>query len=180
VLQGDGVRVILVSNTAIRNGITTSTFASLPDVPFASFRLTLPPGPHSALASYGNLCAAPLLMPMAWTAQSGRQLQLTPRIAVTGCGVRIVRRRLKGRFVLLTVQTYAPGRVTASGRGLRKASRLARTPSTFTLKLAVAKKILKTLHRRRHNVRLTIAVAFAPLTRGEPPVRASTSMRFKR
>jgi hypothetical protein len=180
VLQGDGVRVTLVSNTAIHNGITTSTFASLPDVPFSSFRLTLPPGPHSALASYGDLCATPLSMPMVWTAQSGAQVHMTPRIAVTGCGMRIVRRRRAGRFVLVTVQTYTPGKVTASGRGLRKASSVARRPGTITLKLAISRRVLHALRHRHHRVRLKIAVAFSPLAPGEPGARASTALLFKR
>src|SRR5438067_10736464 len=33
VLEGNGVRVIVVGNTDIKKGITTTTFASTPDVP---------------------------------------------------------------------------------------------------------------------------------------------------
>jgi len=41
-LEGDGVHVILEGNTNIKSGITTSTFASIPDVPVSSFVLDLP------------------------------------------------------------------------------------------------------------------------------------------
>ncbi|MGH2904926.1 MAG: hypothetical protein ACRDK7_15290, partial [Solirubrobacteraceae bacterium] len=58
VLQGYGVTVDLVGDTLIKNGITSSTFASTPDVPFESFELTLPRGKYSALAANGNLCHA--------------------------------------------------------------------------------------------------------------------------
>ena len=56
VLQGYGVTVDLVGSTFIKNGVTSSTFKSTPDVPFNSFELTLPEGKYSALAANGNLC----------------------------------------------------------------------------------------------------------------------------
>jgi hypothetical protein len=58
VLQGYGVTVELVGSTFIKNGITSSTFKSTPDVPFDSFELTLPQGRYSALAANSDLCRA--------------------------------------------------------------------------------------------------------------------------
>jgi hypothetical protein len=59
VLQGEnGLVVELVGDTFIsKAGITSSTFAHVPDVPVSSFELTLPEGKYSALAANGNLCA---------------------------------------------------------------------------------------------------------------------------
>jgi hypothetical protein len=56
VLQGDGVTVDLVGATDIRNGVTSTTFKTVPDAPFSTFELTLPEGPYSALAANDNLC----------------------------------------------------------------------------------------------------------------------------
>jgi hypothetical protein len=58
VLQGYGVTVDLVGTTFIsKAGITSTTFKTVPDVPFSTFELTLPQGPYSALTANGNLCA---------------------------------------------------------------------------------------------------------------------------
>jgi uncharacterized repeat protein (TIGR01451 family) len=58
VLQGYGLKVILVGTTFIsKSGITSTTFKTVPDQPFSSFEITLPEGPYSALAANGNLCA---------------------------------------------------------------------------------------------------------------------------
>ena len=57
------LKVILVGNTNIKNSITTTTFASTPDVPVSSVRVELPIGSHSALAAFGNICAKSLVMP---------------------------------------------------------------------------------------------------------------------
>ncbi len=73
-LEGDnGIRVILDSHTSIKNGITTSNFFSIPDVPVSSFVLELPSGPNSALTAVGALCTQTLTMPTTVTAQSGAQ-----------------------------------------------------------------------------------------------------------
>ncbi len=58
VLQGYGFTIDLHGETFINKaGITSSTFASVPDQPIGSFELTLPEGKYSALAANGNLCA---------------------------------------------------------------------------------------------------------------------------
>ena len=91
ILQGEGVTVDLVGSIDIKHGVTSSTFASVPDAPISSFQLTLPEGPHSGLAAVvpakakGSLCGQSLSMPITITAQNGAVLKQTPKIAVTGC-----------------------------------------------------------------------------------------------
>ena len=89
------LRVILVGNTNIKNSITTTTFASTPDVPVSSVRVELPIGSHSALAAFGNICAKPLMMPTTMTAQNGKSFKQNTIINVAGCPVRD--RRAEGR-----------------------------------------------------------------------------------
>jgi hypothetical protein len=84
-LHGDDVTIELVGATAIRHGITTTTFKGTPDVPFSSFELALPQGKNSALAAVGNLCKSKLHMPTLFTAQNGLQLKTTTKIAVANC-----------------------------------------------------------------------------------------------
>jgi hypothetical protein len=85
VLQGEGVRVDLTGNINIKHGITSSTFANIPDVPISSFDLRLPEGKYSALTPNGNLCAKPLTMPTTLVGQNGRRLVRSTKIAVAGC-----------------------------------------------------------------------------------------------
>jgi hypothetical protein len=86
VLQGYGVRVDLVATTFISHaGITSSTFKTLPDVPFKTFDLNLPEGKYSALAANGNLCTSKLKMPTAFVGQNGAVIHESTPISVTGC-----------------------------------------------------------------------------------------------
>jgi hypothetical protein len=86
VLQGDGVVVQLHGETFIsKQGITSSTFPAIPDVPVGSFELRFPQGSNSALAANGNLCKSTLEMPTSFVAQNGARLKQTTKITVSGC-----------------------------------------------------------------------------------------------
>jgi hypothetical protein len=91
ILQGEGVTVDLTGSIDIKHGVTSSTFASVPDAPISSFQLTLPEGPHSGLAAVvpakakGSLCGQSLKMPFTITGQNGAVLKQNVKIAVTGC-----------------------------------------------------------------------------------------------
>jgi hypothetical protein len=86
VLQGYGVTVDLVGTTFISHaGITSTTFKTVPDVPFNTFTLTLPEGKYSALAANGNLCTSKLAMPTEFLAQNGAKINESTPVGVTGC-----------------------------------------------------------------------------------------------
>jgi hypothetical protein len=91
VLQGNGVTVQLVGSTFIKNGITSSTFKTVPDTPFETFELTLPQGKYAALAANlpskanGSFCGQNLKMPTELVAQNGAVIHQQTPITVTGC-----------------------------------------------------------------------------------------------
>jgi uncharacterized repeat protein (TIGR01451 family) len=91
VLQGEGITLILEGNTQIKNGITSSTFKTVPDAPVSNFELKLPTGKYSILgadvpqsAKY-SLCGQSLAMPTAITGQNGAVIKQSTKIAVAGC-----------------------------------------------------------------------------------------------
>jgi hypothetical protein len=162
VVEGNGYRVILVGNTDIKKGITTTRFVSTPDVPVTSFTVNLPTGPHSALGAVSDLCAVPLVMPTTITGQNGKVVKQNTRIGVSGCGVRIVGVKVIGNSVFLTVQTFGAGRISASGSGLTSASRkLGSATRGAGLKLTLTSR-----GRSRHRpIHIKVRVGFVP-TRG--------------
>jgi hypothetical protein len=86
VLQGYGVTVDLVGTTFIsKAGITSSTFKTVPDVPFSAFELSLPEGPYSALTANGDLCTSKLAMPTEFLAQNGAKINESTPVSVSGC-----------------------------------------------------------------------------------------------
>ncbi len=91
VLQGEGVTLEVTGSISIKKGITSSTFATIPDAPITTFTLTLPEGPHSGLAAVllpkakGSLCGTTLSMPFTVGGQNGAQTKQNVKIQVTGC-----------------------------------------------------------------------------------------------
>jgi hypothetical protein len=111
VLQGEGITFELRGETFIdRRGVTSSTFASVPDVPVSSFTLDLPAGPHSALTGAGNLC--------------GQTVTVRRRIAVRHHGriVRVIRTSKETRPLALTMPTTITGQ---NGRVVTQATAIA-------------------------------------------------------
>jgi hypothetical protein len=176
VLEANGVRVILVGNTKITNGITTTNFASTPDVPVSSITVNLPIGGHSAVTANGNLCANGLVMPTTITGQNGAQVKQKTKIAVTDCGVRIVGRRVVGSTAYLTVQTFAAGRISGKGSSLATTfRRLGGAARTATLKVPLSR---GGRHRGRpFSVR--VRVGFVPKQRGARSSVAFATVRFR-
>jgi hypothetical protein len=115
VLQGEGVTIILDGKTDIKKGITTSAFEALPDAPFTTFETVLPEGPHSALAANGSLCTKPLIMPTTITAQNGRVVKQSTKIAVSGCP-KVVTRAQKLAKALKACRKKYKGKAKAKKR----------------------------------------------------------------
>jgi hypothetical protein len=165
VLEGDGITVTLVGDTDIKNGITSSTFPSTPDVPFETFELLLPQGKFSALAANVNLCTQKLLMPTDFVAQNGAELDQETTIVPLGCkpSLYVTKKGHRGGSATLEVQVPGAGKLTASGKDLSRVSKTAGAAGTVTLKLRLSKAGEK-LVRRNHaaGILAKVKLSFKP------------------
>jgi hypothetical protein len=176
VMEANGVRAILVGNTDIKKGITTTTFASTPDVPVSSITVNLPLGAHSALAANGNLCANPLVMPTTMTGQNGVVVKQNTTIKVNTCGVRVVGHKVVGNTAYITVQTFAAGRI--SGKGASVATRfrkLAKAQKKVTIKVPLT----RAGSHRRGPFKVKLRLGFVPKTKGAPSSVSFVTVTFR-
>ncbi len=176
VLEADGVRVILVGNTNIKNSITSTNFATLPDVPVSSITVNLPIGAHSAVTANGNVCANQLSMPTEITGQNGFKVKQNTKMRVTGCGVRIVGEKTIGNTAYITVQTFEAGRISGSGPNLRTTYRyLGRAVKTATLKVALSNRG----RSRGRPLGVRLRVGFVPKKHGAAKSAATRTVTFR-
>ena len=167
ILEGDhGVKVILEGNTQIKNGITTSTFASVPDVPVSSFELNLPTGPNSALGSFGSLCAKPLYMPTTITAQSGTVIKQNLHLSIGSCKIKLLSHKVKGHRLILRVQVFTAGRLSVKSPGLHTTFHKVGGPGVVTLRAPVSIKGKRTLASGRA-LKVKVRVGFNPRHKDE-------------
>ena len=175
VMEANGVRVILVGNTKISNGITTTTFASPPDVPVSSITVNLPIGAHSAVTANGSLCINPLTMPTTMIGQNGFKVTQKTKLTVAGCPVRIAGKKTIGNTAYITVQTYSAGRISGSGSNLKTVYRhLGKAEKTATLKVPLSNAGL----RRGRPLRVKLRVGFVPKTKSNGNSASTTTVVF--
>jgi hypothetical protein len=172
VLQGYGVTVDLVGSTFIsKAGITSTTFNTVPDVPFSSFELTLPQGEYAALGvnlpakDQDNYCGQTLVMPTALIGQNGAEIHQNTPITVNGCSNTLSIRSQTINKQTLTLSIYAPaaGKLKASGKGLSTVPKTAKGRENITITL-----------KQQHTGKLktTVKVVFKP-SKGKKQTKAA-------
>jgi hypothetical protein len=175
VMEANGVKVILVGNTKISKGITTTTFASPPDVPVSSITVNLPIGAHSAVTANGSLCVNPLTMPTTMIGQNGFVIKQNTKITVTSCPVRIAGKKTVGNTAYITVQTYSAGRISGSGSNLKTVYRhLGKAEKTATLKVPLSNGGL----RKGKPLRVKLRIGFVPKTKSNGNSASTTTVVF--
>ena len=180
VLQGDGVTVILVGNTNISKGITTSNYASVPDVPISSFEVRLPTGKDSVLGAVGNLCKpSSLSMPTVITAQNGKVIKQTTKIAVGDCPITVLSHRVRGHTAIITAKVPAAGSVTASGRRLQTRHKRPGKAKTVTIDIPLSNAGVRALAFHHKRLSLRVKLGFAPKAKKSPKSSASVTVRFR-
>ncbi|HEX4188944.1 MAG TPA: hypothetical protein VHY83_13695 [Solirubrobacteraceae bacterium] len=172
ILQGEGVKLILDGHTQIKGGVTYSRFETVPDAPFTSFEFKAPQGPYSIFGANANFCQVAIHMPTKLTAQNGAVLEQNTLVQPEGCPnvITILSRSVRKRTLTLKVAVPGAGRLTATGKGLKHATKTTTSRSVITLTVKTTKP------RGRLNTR--VRVAFAPTT--GRTLTTTTAARFKR
>ncbi|MGA7704833.1 MAG: hypothetical protein WB998_08055 [Solirubrobacteraceae bacterium] len=181
VLSGDGgVTVILVGNTNIAKGITSSTYASVPDVPVSSFEVRLPRNPDSVLGAVGSLCKKSLVMPTTITAQNGKVLKQNTKIAVGDCPIVVLSHRVRGHEAILVVKVPGAGRVSAGGKDLLARHKRPGKARDLTIAVPLSRGGVGVLAGSpRHRLAVKVRLGFVPKAKKSPKSSASATVVFK-
>jgi hypothetical protein len=159
VLQGYGVTLYLYGETFVsKAGITSVTFENIFDGPVPLFEVHLPAGPDSILGANGDLCASPLRIPIILVAYNGLTVKESPRIAVPGCRPKLtlIEHKLSHGRLRIVVRVPSAGRLQATGKGIRRATKTIARAGSVQMTLRVPP------HRGRHARKLQIKLTFAP------------------
>ncbi len=146
----NGVRLNVTGTSSVVGGRLVTTFDNLPDAPVSSFRLNIAGGKHGILVVSGtDICKATQVADQQINGQNGKTADTTVTLATPACGLKVLSKKVGKRSVTLKVSGLGVGKLTITGKGIRKTSRTikAATVATVTAK--------RTGHGRPSRVRVT-------------------------
>jgi hypothetical protein len=170
-LSADGVTIYVNAASEVRGNRLVTTFDNLPDAPFSSFDLQINGGKHGILAVSGvDVCSGTQIADAQSTGQNGKVFSTGVTMG-TPCALGIVKSSHTATALKITVGGVSVGKLSATGKGVAKASRMIGTATTATLSLKLAKSTRSALARGK-NVKVKVAVLFTP--KGAKKVKHTT------
>jgi hypothetical protein len=160
-LTGEGVRIDVNASSEVVDERLVTTFDNLPDAPLRSFDLTINGGRHGILTVSGtDICKGNQETDVEMVGQNNKESDLVVGMA-TPCRLKIASSSHTPSTLKLKVGGLGAGKVTVSGKGLRKTRRsISRaTVATVSPRFTAATKAALAHH---HNVRIRVRVSFLP------------------
>lgn len=183
-LSGQGVRINVHASSDVVGKKLQTTFDNLPDAPIERFDLTINGGANGILkVSNGDVCKSTSTPKVGQrlVGQNGRQHR-TNSVLETGCKTAIVRTKLSGSHVAVTVGGLPAKRskVTVSGKGLAKESRTISASSTVATVKPRLNAASRAALRAGRTVRVRVTAAVKPTAKGSKTTKVTKTVVVKR
>jgi hypothetical protein len=160
-LSADGVTIYINASSDVKGNKLVTTFDTLPDAPFSSFDLQINGGKHGILAVSGaNVCAGTQIADADYTGQNGKVFSDGVTMG-TPCALGIVKSSHTSTALKVAVGGIGAGKLSATGKGVGRASRAIGSATTATLTMKLTKSTRSALARGR-NVKVKVTVLFTP------------------
>jgi hypothetical protein len=131
----NGVRITLTGTSDVEDDHLVTTFDNIPDAPVSSFQLNITGGNHGILVVSGaDICAGTQEANQGVEGQNVKQANLDIAIKTPSCPLKVITKKRGKRSVTVKVGGLGAGRVTVSGKGIRKATKtiVSSTVATIT------------------------------------------------
>ena len=120
----NGVRITLTGTSNVEDGHLVTTFDNIPDAPVSSFALNITGGKHGILVVSGaDICAGTQVANQSVEAQNTKQQNVDVPIKTPSCPLKVITTKRGKTSVTVKVGGLGAGKVTVSGKGLRKTSK---------------------------------------------------------
>ncbi len=159
----NGVRLNVTGTSNVVGGRLVTTFDNLPDAPVSSFTLNIAGGKHGILVVSGtDICKATQVADQQIDGQNGKTADAAVTLATPACGLKVLSKKVGKRSVTLKVSGLGAGKLTVSGKGIKKTSRAIKAATVATV----------TARRTGHGRPSGVRVSFTP--RGSHKAVATT------
>ncbi len=133
----NGLRLNLVGTSNVVNDRLVTTFDNIPDAPVSDFTLDINGGKGGILVVSGtDICKATQVADQQIDGQNGKSADADVYLQTPACPLKIVSKKVGKTSVAIKVSGLGAGKVTVSGKGIKKTSKtIARsTVATITAK----------------------------------------------
>jgi uncharacterized repeat protein (TIGR01451 family) len=130
----NGVKLTLTGTSAVEDNHLVTTFDNIPDAPVSSFKLDINGGKHGILVVSGaDICAATQIADQGVEGQNVKQQHADVAIKTPSCPTKILSKKIGKTSVVVKVGGLGAGKVTVSGKGIKKSTKTIVTATVATI-----------------------------------------------
>ena len=120
----NGVKLTLTGTSDVEDDQLVTTFNNIPDAPVSSFKLNIIGGKGGILAVSGaDICKATQVADQQITGQSNKRADTDVYIQTPSCPLKVLSKKVGKTSVAIKVGGLSAGKVTVTGRGIKKTSK---------------------------------------------------------
>jgi hypothetical protein len=138
----NGLKLTLTGTSAVENDQLVTTFDNVPDAPVSSFKLNIIGGKGGILTvSSADICKSTQIARQQIDGQNGKDADTAITINTPDCVLKVISKKVTKTSVTVQVGGLSAGKVTVSGKGIKKTSKTVSnaTVATITAKRTKAK-----------------------------------------
>jgi hypothetical protein len=120
----NGVKLKLTGTSAVEDDQLVTTFDNIPDAPVSSFKLNITGGKGGILVvSDADICKATQIAEQQIDGQNGKAADTDVYIATPSCPLKVLSKTVGKTSVAVKVGGLGAGKVTVSGKGIKKTTK---------------------------------------------------------
>jgi hypothetical protein len=120
----NGIKLTLTGTSDVENNRLVTTFDNVPDAPVSSFKMNIIGGKGGILAVSGaDICKGTQVADQQVDGQNGKDADASVSIQTPSCPLKVVSKKVGKSSVAVKVSGLGAGKVTVSGRGIKKTTK---------------------------------------------------------
>jgi hypothetical protein len=130
----NGVKLTLTGTSTVEDDQLVTTFDNIPDAPVSSFKLNINGGKGGILVvSDADICKATQVAEQQVDGQNNKDADADVSIQTPSCPLKVLSKKVGKRSVAIKVGGLGAGKVTITGRGIRKTTKVITKSTVATL-----------------------------------------------
>ncbi|HEV7495292.1 hypothetical protein [Baekduia sp.] len=130
----NGIRLNVTGTSDVVDNHLVSTFDNLPDAPVSDFTLDIDGGKHGILVVSGtDICKATQTATHQINGQNGKTVNASLALSTPACPTKIISKKITAKSVVVKVGGLGAGKVTVTGKGIKKTSKTIASSTVATI-----------------------------------------------